>query len=91
MLAAPRVQPPGLEGVLANDAWFAYIAGLDEGDDWLTDKACWQKANPLLDVTISRRYLREQVQEARDMPAHAALVARLNFSSGPRRPSAPSR
>jgi phage terminase large subunit-like protein len=45
----------------------------------MNDETCWPKANPLLDVTVSRRYLREQVQEARDMPAKAALVARLNF------------
>jgi len=67
-----------LAGVVENDSWFAYIAALDEGDDW-TDEAVWPKANPLLDVTITRRYLREQVQEARDMPAKAALVQRLNF------------
>jgi phage terminase large subunit-like protein len=67
-----------LEGALPNDAWFAYVAALDAGDEW-TDERVWQKANPLLDVTVTRRYLREQVQEARDMPAKAALVARLNF------------
>jgi phage terminase large subunit-like protein len=66
-----------LEG-LANDSWFAYVAGLDEGDDW-TDEAVWPKANPLLDITVTRRYLREQVQEALDMPAKQALVQRLNF------------
>lgn len=68
-----------LEGTVANDSWFAYVCGLDPGDDWMHDEACWPKANPLLDVTVTRRYLREQVQEARDMPAKAALVARLNF------------
>lgn len=67
-----------LEGTIDNDSWFAFVAGIDEGDSWM-DEAVWPKANPLLDVTISRRYLREQVQEARDMPAKAALVARLNF------------
>ncbi len=67
-----------LAGVVDNDSWFAYIAALDEGDDW-TDEAVWPKANPLLDVTVTRRYLREQVQEALDMPAKAALVQRLNF------------
>ena len=63
---------------MRNDSWFGYVCGLDDGDDW-QDEAVWPKANPLLDVTVTRRYLREQVQEARDMPAHAALVARLNF------------
>ena len=67
-----------LSGTVPNDSWFAFIAALDEGDDW-TDEAVWPKANPLLDVTVTRRYLREQVQEALDMPAKAALVQRLNF------------
>jgi phage terminase large subunit-like protein len=65
-------------GAVQNDSWFAYVCALDEGDKW-TDEKVWPKANPLLDVTISRRYLREQVQEAMDMPAKAALVQRLNF------------
>jgi phage terminase large subunit-like protein len=67
-----------LAGVVANDSWFAYVAQLDEGDDW-TDEAVWPKANPLLGVTVTPRYLREQVQEALDMPAKQALVQRLNF------------
>ncbi len=67
-----------LEGVITNDSWFGFVAALDEGDDW-TDERVWPKANPLLDVTVTRRYLREQVQEALDMPAKQALVKRLNF------------
>jgi phage terminase large subunit-like protein len=65
-------------GVVQNDSWFAYVCALDEGDRWQDEKV-WPKANPLLGVTISWRYLREQVQEAQDMPTHAALVQRLNF------------
>lgn len=68
-----------LEGTIENDSWFAFVAGIDEGDDWMNDESCWPKANPLLDVIVTRRYLREQVQEARDMPAKAAIVGRLNF------------
>ncbi len=67
-----------LEGALDNDAWFAFVAGIDEADDW-TDETVWPKANPLLDVAVTRRYLREQVQEALDMPPKQALVKRLNF------------
>lgn len=67
-----------LEGVVQNDSWFAFVAALEDGDDW-TDEKVWPKANPLLDVTVTRRYLREQVQEALEMPAKQALVKRLNF------------
>lgn len=85
-----------LEGVIANDAWFAYMTGLDvcadhsadgrtipvEGcpdcDDW-RDESTWIKANPGLDVIIPRKYLREQVAEAIEMPAKQNIVKRLNF------------
>lgn len=85
-----------LEGAIENDAWFAYVCGLDpcdkcrgEGkvspedgcpdcDDW-RDEAVWPKANPNLDVSISTRYLREQVAEAVAMPGKRNIVQRLNF------------
>lgn len=67
-----------LEGTVPNDSWFAYVCNLDEGDDW-TDEAVWPKVNPLLDVSITRKYLREQVAEALGMPLRQNLVKRLNF------------
>lgn len=47
-------------------------------DDWRNEKV-WIKANPLLGVTITRRYLREQVDEAVQMPTKENSVKRLNF------------
>lgn len=67
-----------LDGAIDNDAWFAYVCALDEGDDW-TDPKVWPKVNPGLGVTISHRYLEEQVAEALGMPANENLVKRLNF------------
>jgi phage terminase large subunit-like protein len=85
-----------LEGVLANDAWFAYVCQLDPCeacraagkdqptelcracDDW-RDEHVWPKANPNLDVSITRKYLREQVEEAVGMPSKQNIVRRLNF------------
>ncbi len=67
-----------LEATITNDAWFGYVCGLDAGDDW-TDEAVWPKANPNLGVSISSRYLREQVAEATGMPARSSVVQRLNF------------
>ena len=71
-----------LEGTVPNDQWFAFICSLDDQDDW-TDESVWVKANPLLDVTVQRRYLREQVQEALDMPAKQSIVQRVNFCIWP--------
>lgn len=70
-----------LEGVVENDAWFAYVCGLDEGDDPLSEdgESCWLKANPNLGVSIDRSYLVEQTKEAKGMPSQEALVRRLNF------------
>lgn len=68
-----------LEGVLHNDSWFAFVCDLDADDDWQKDEACWPKANPNLDISITRKYLRELVDEAREMPSKQNIVARLNF------------
>src|SRR6185436_14900701 len=36
-----------LDGVIIDDAYFAFIAALDPDDDW-TDQSVWVKANPNL-------------------------------------------
>lgn len=67
-----------LEGVIENDAWFAYVCSLDEGDDW-TDEKVWLKVNPGLGKVLPLKYLREQVEEAQGMPTKENIVRRLNF------------
>lgn len=84
-----------LEGQLVDDAWFAFVCGLDmcdehrpmgrpeddcaNGCDDWRDEAVWAKANPSIGTTITMRYLREQVTEALGKPALASTVKRLNF------------
>jgi phage terminase large subunit-like protein len=68
-----------LEGSVENESWFAYVCGVDDADDPLSDESCWIKANPNLGVSIPRKYLKEQVDEANAMPTKANLVLRLNF------------
>lgn len=78
-----------LEGVIQNDAHFAYVCALDDDDllpdpktgleRWMVDERCWLKVNPNLGVSIQPRYLRELVAEAREMPSKRNIVARLNF------------
>lgn len=68
-----------LDGTLIDDTWFGYVAGLDEGDDPLTDPTCWIKANPNLDVSVTTEYLQKQVREAVGMPSKQGLIKRLNF------------
>ncbi|WP_419900636.1 terminase large subunit [Roseomonas sp. USHLN139] len=66
-------------GDLMDDAFFSYVAGLDEDDDPFKDESCWAKANPSLGHTFGMQYLREQVTQARGMPSKEAIVRRLNF------------
>lgn len=68
-----------VQGDEPNDAWFAFVASLDEDDEPFEDEACWIKANPNLGVSIRSQYIREQVNEAKGMPSKEGLVRRLNF------------
>lgn len=62
-----------------SDSVFAYICALDLGDDPLTDKACWKKANPLLGVILTEEYLGGVVAEARNVPGKLNNILRLHF------------
>lgn len=52
--------------------------GCGECDQW-SDEATWIKANPGIDVILSRSYLAAAVKEARGMPSKENIVRRLNF------------
>ncbi len=60
-----------------DDTLFAFICNLDKDEDPFEDEACWPKVNPSLDYRAhgqadgipGRRYLREQVNQARGAPA----------------------
>ena len=66
-------------GTLKDDSFFGYVCALDEDDDPFKSEACWIKANPSLPAIPGMQYLREQVTQARGMPASESLVRRLNF------------
>ena len=63
----------------ASDTWFAFIATIDEDDDW-TNPAVWIKANPSLGVTVKVDDLKRQVEEAREMPAQQNAIRRLRLN-----------
>lgn len=67
------------EGSKEDDSFFAFICSLDEYDDPFKDETCWKKANPSLGHTFTEKYLREQVTQAKGMPAKESIVRRLNF------------
>lgn len=66
-------------GEVEDDEFFAYVCGLDDGEDPFEDESCWIKANPSLGVTIQPDYLRSRVTRARNLPDKRNEVLRLNF------------
>ncbi len=56
-----------LERILEDDTFFAFIAELDEGDDW-EDERNWYKANPNLCQSVKIDDLRRKAARAKDDP-----------------------
>lgn len=57
-----------LNGKASDDTMFSAIYELDEGDN-VEDEEVWKKANPNLDITIKKDYLKQQLQKAKNNPA----------------------
>lgn len=57
-----------LNGLKDDDSLFIAIYCLDDNDDW-TDEKNWVKSNPNLDVTVTSKYIREQVKSAVNNPS----------------------
>lgn len=54
-----------LDGTVKNDAFLPVLYELDKTEEW-KDIKCWVKANPSLGTIKSYKYLKEQVQRAKD-------------------------
>ncbi len=65
--------------VIEDDVTFSYVCSLDDGDDPLNNPSCWAKANPLLGVTITERYLSDIVLQAKAIPGKRNNILRLHF------------
>ena len=57
------------------DSFFGALYELDKEDDW-QDESNWIKANPSLGHTVTYKYLRGQVQSAKN---NVSLVKDLNY------------
>lgn len=66
-------------GDVEDDTTFAFVCSLDDGDDPLNDPSCWAKANPLLGVTITEKYLADVVAQAKAIPGKLNGILRLHF------------
>ena len=68
-----------LEGVQADDSFFAYIATIDKGDRW-DDPAVWIKANPNLGISVKLDDLERQARKAKQSPSAQAAFKRLRLN-----------
>lgn len=68
-----------LEGNVQDDTWFAFIASLDEGDDW-TDETTWAKANPNLGISVKIDDLRRKSERAKQLPSAQNAFRRLHLN-----------
>lgn len=64
-----------LEGVVADDEVFGFIATIDAEDEW-TDPAAWAKANPGLGVSLREEELASVIKRAGRQPASVNKVKR---------------
>lgn len=67
-----------LSDKMEEDTLFAALYQLDDGDDF-RDENNWIKANPTLDVTVTRKYLREQVKSANNNKSLEVSIKTKNF------------
>lgn len=67
-----------LTGAIQDDAWFAFVAESDEGDDW-QDEATWAKANPNLGVSVKLDDLQRKADRAGQMPGALNGFLRLHL------------
>jgi phage terminase large subunit-like protein len=68
-----------LRKIIADDSYFAFIAAMDEGDDW-RDERSWFKANPNLGVSKKLDYMRDQARKCENMPAKLNSFLRLDLN-----------
>lgn len=54
-----------LDGIIEDRSYFAYIATIDEGDDW-ADEATWAKANPNYGISVKIEDLRIKCKRAKE-------------------------
>ena len=68
-----------LSGNLFDDETFAFIAAIDEGDDWHLEST-WRKANPNYGVTVQPKELARLAVEARSTPSFQNTFRRLHLN-----------
>lgn len=68
-----------LSGGVQNDAAFAFVSQIEDGDDPY-DRDIWRKANPNLGVSKTWEYLEEETAKAKSSVAYENTVLQLDFN-----------
>ena len=68
-----------LKRVVEDDSFFAFVASIDEGDDW-TSEAAWRKANPNFGISVKADDMRRLCEQAKRMPSKQNAFKRLRLT-----------
>jgi phage terminase large subunit-like protein len=68
-----------LNGIKQDDSLFIAIFSMDEEDDW-QEPANWYKSNPNLGITVTEKYISEQVKQAKNNPSDEVGVRTKNLN-----------
>ena len=67
------------DGEIQDETFLPVLFGADMQDDW-RDEATWAKANPCLDVSLKRDYIRQQCLKAQENAAEENSFRRLHLN-----------
>lgn len=62
-----------LQKIKEDDSIFIAVYSIDDDDDW-TDENVWAKSSPNLDVTVTSKYIKEQIKSALNNPSEEVGV-----------------
>lgn len=65
-----------LDGVVEDETFYPVIYAAENEEEWDKEEE-WEKANPNLDETINREFLRQEANKARQVPAYQNTFKRL--------------
>lgn len=68
-----------IAGNISDDTFYPLLFGAAPEDDW-TDENVWEKANPCLDVSLSRDYLKAECKQAQEIPGLENSFRRLHLN-----------
>lgn len=69
-----------MRGISTDDTLWAFVYSMDDGDDW-TDEKNWLKCSPNLGVSVNERFLRSQVNKAKNNSGEEVGIRTKTFNT----------